>query len=350
MILERINSELYWVIIAVLVVNMLQRKHIATGGKKRIATLILASLILGLNMLFALILSTGMPQWTALIALLIVIGIGYMLRNRLLLFRLHCASCGTKLDWQSILYHDDNLCGSCRKEHSPQPQAADRTEPAESNASPNSSPDTPKILSEQRETAAETADEYCIDHPEEARDVKNIDWDTWEPTETAVLCYIFKDGKVLLINKKTGLGKGMVNAPGGRIEEAETALEAAVRETQEETGITPLHLEHVGILNFQFVDGYGLRGYIFFADDCSGTMTETFEAEPFWVSEDAIPYEQMWADDRDWLPEAMNGQFVLGQFIFDGKEMLSSRLQVRSRKNAASDETSDGTSDETDDA
>ena len=37
--------------------------------------------------------------------------------------------------------------------------------------------------------------------------------------------------------KKRGLGEGYFNAPGGHIEEAETAMEAAVRETKEETGV-----------------------------------------------------------------------------------------------------------------
>ncbi len=162
--------------------------------------------------------------------------------------------------------------------------------------------------------------------PADARSVEEIDWDLWEPTETAVICYIFHEGKVLLINKKTGLGNGMVNAPGGRIEELETAREAAIRETIEETGITPLNLREVGILDFQFIDGYALKGYVFFADDYTGELTETDEADPFWVDETAIPYEQMWEDDQLWLPKAIAGSYVIGRFIFDDRTMLSSSV------------------------
>ncbi|RKX74483.1 MAG: NUDIX hydrolase, partial [Spirochaetes bacterium] len=56
---------------------------------------------------------------------------------------------------------------------------------------------------------------------------------TWKPVEEAVLCFIRdrKEEKVLLIHKKTGLGAGLINAPGGRIDPGETPEEAAVRET-----------------------------------------------------------------------------------------------------------------------
>lgn len=124
------------------------------------------------------------------------------------------------------------------------------------------------------------------------KSVEEVDWDGWEPEETAVICYIFKDNKVLLINKKTGLGKGKVNAPGGRIEAGEMPMEAAVRETREETGLTPLNLKYVAQLSFIFTDGYSLKGFVYFADDCSGELKETDEADPFWQPSEAIPYEK----------------------------------------------------------
>ena len=56
-----------------------------------------------------------------------------------------------------------------------------------------------------------------------------VDWSRWEPTERAVLCFVRDGDRVLLIHKKTGLGAGKVNAPGGRIDPGETAEEAAIR-------------------------------------------------------------------------------------------------------------------------
>ena len=134
------------------------------------------------------------------------------------------------------------------------------------------------------------------------KSVSEIDWENWIPKERAVLCFINVDDKLMLIHKNTGLGKGKINAPGGRIELAESAEQAAVREVQEEIGLTPLNLTYMGELHFIFTDGYSLHGTIFFSDSYTGTPVETIEALPFWCPVDQIPYENMWADDRLWLP------------------------------------------------
>src|SRR5690348_9168613 len=133
----------------------------------------------------------------------------------------------------------------------------------------------------------------------------HMDWQNWQPRERANLCFIVKDGRVLLIRKKRGLGAGKINGPGGKLEPGETAEGAAIREVQEEIGVTPLHLEDRGVLHFQFVDGYSLHCTVFVARDLAGEPIETVEATPFWVSVDAVPFEEMWEDDRYWLPQVL---------------------------------------------
>ncbi|MBN1603305.1 MAG: 8-oxo-dGTP diphosphatase [Chitinispirillaceae bacterium] len=157
----------------------------------------------------------------------------------------------------------------------------------------------------------------------EVRDVAFVDWKSWVPKERAVLCFVRDGNRVMLIHKKTGLGKGKVNAPGGRIEPGETPSEAAVRETFEETGVQTSELHKVGELFFIFTDGYSLHGTVFFADAHSGTPFETPEADPFWCSMGAIPYDQMWQDDIHWLPLILAGKKFKGYFIFDDDKMLS---------------------------
>ena len=153
-----------------------------------------------------------------------------------------------------------------------------------------------------------------------------IDWAHWVPKETAVLTFIRCGGELLLIEKKRGLGAGKVNAPGGRIEAGETAEAAAVRETREEVGLTPLGLCPAGRLDFAFTDGYSLRCHVFTADGFEGTMAETDEAVPFWCAESQIPYDRMWADDRLWLPMMLAGRAFEGQFVFDGDRMAWHRV------------------------
>ena len=102
--------------------------------------------------------------------------------------------------------------------------------------------------------------------------VEKIDWTTWKPTEYANLCFIIRDGQILLIRKKRGLGAGKINGPGGRIEKGETALASAIRETQEEVGVTPTGLEEIGELFFEFLDGYKLHVAVFAASGCEGEL------------------------------------------------------------------------------
>jgi 8-oxo-dGTP diphosphatase len=159
-------------------------------------------------------------------------------------------------------------------------------------------------------------------------DVNMIDWESWVPKERAVLCFVRDNNKLLLIHKKTGLGKGKVNAPGGRIEPGESAADAAIRETFEETGVSASELEKVGELFFIFTDGYSLHGSVFFASKFSGIPFETREADPFWCAIDAIPYNQMWADDIHWLPLILDGKKFKGYFIFDDDVMLSKLVVI----------------------
>ena len=156
----------------------------------------------------------------------------------------------------------------------------------------------------------------------------DIDWATWQPTERAVIVYITdrERGRVLLILKKTGLGKGKVNAPGGRVEPGETPVQAAVRECREEVSLTPLAPEKRAELCFQFTSGYALYGEAFFTDSWEGVERASAEADPFWCELSAIPWERMWEDDRYWLPLALAGKKIRGRYVFDEDRMISQEL------------------------
>ena len=160
----------------------------------------------------------------------------------------------------------------------------------------------------------------------ESRHPLEPDWATWEPRERAVLCFIVCAGRVLLIHKKRGLGAGKVNAPGGKIEPGESPLAAAIRETQEEVGVTPHGLTQRGEVHFHFVDGYSVHCLAFVADDFSGEPIETAEAIPFWRAIDEIPYGEMWEDDQHWLPHMLRGECITAWFTFDNELMLTKKV------------------------
>ena len=157
----------------------------------------------------------------------------------------------------------------------------------------------------------------------------DMDWTNWTPRIIANLCFIVKDGLVLLIRKKRGLGAGKINGPGGKLDPGETAHDSAVREVQEELGVTPLALENRGVLYFQFVDGLSLHVTVFIADGLMGEPVETAEAIPLWFPIGAVPYGEMWEDDQHWLPQVLAGKSFDGWFEFDGDKMLSKRVEFR---------------------
>jgi 8-oxo-dGTP diphosphatase len=156
-----------------------------------------------------------------------------------------------------------------------------------------------------------------------------IDWATWQPQHRANLLFIVREKKILLIRKKRGFGAGKINGPGGKVDPGETPLAAALRETFEELHIHPRGAEERGELHFQFRDGYSLHCTVFLAHDFTGEPCETDEAIPVWTPLDQIPYAEMWADDRHWLPFLIRGAHFIGYFEFDGEELLSREIIVR---------------------
>lgn len=154
------------------------------------------------------------------------------------------------------------------------------------------------------------------------------DWSTWVPRDVATLLFVRRGHELLLIRKKRGLGAGKINAPGGRLEPGETALAAAIREVEEEVGVTPTGVRARGELRFQFVDGYALHCHVFAADGCVGEPTETDEALPLWIPVSGVPYAEMWADDALWLPRMLAGYGFDGRFVFDGDRMLWHELSL----------------------
>ncbi len=157
---------------------------------------------------------------------------------------------------------------------------------------------------------------------------EQVDWTAWRPAQRATLLIVRRGGRLLLIRKKRGLGAGKINGPGGRIEPGESPREAALREVREELLVSATGVSERGLLQFQFADGFSIEATVFEASGCDGEPGETGEAAPRWVPEDAIPYDEMWADDRLWMPHFLAGRPFHGRFLFDGDRLLGHELRV----------------------
>lgn len=316
MIVKFLADNYLWIIVLILAVNMTQRKY-PRSDRKRQATVYIALFAMVLNICAVMVLAYDKPHWLVAVAAVALVALAFLLRKRVWPFRLHCVQCHARLDYAHIVGHDDNLCPTCHAEQ--HPEEKEKAEQAAREA----------------ELKKQVATQGRIDYSS-ARTVDEVDWDAWEPTEVCVITYLLRTGdngkrQILLIDKKRGLGDGLVNVPGGHVEVAETATEAAIREFKEETDIDISNPEYRGVVDFQFTDGLAMRGHIFTATEWSGTPRETDEARPFWCDEEALPYNRMWADDELWLPGMLAGKNVHGVFIFDDRTMLSHRVELTER-------------------
>lgn len=152
------------------------------------------------------------------------------------------------------------------------------------------------------------------------------DWSSWKPKESATLCFVRAGERVLTIRKKRGLGAGKFNGVGGRLEPGESPLTGILREAHEELAIALIDPVKRGELHFQFLDGYGLFCSVFVASRFHGRPVETEEAAPVWFDLQRLPLDEMWEDDRLWLPRMLDGESFSGFFVFDGESMVSHQV------------------------
>ena len=103
---------------------------------------------------------------------------------------------------------------------------------------------------------------------------------------------IFKDGKVLLAERKGSHGEGEFATPGGHLEFGESFEACAIRETQEETGI------EITNIRFQYLSNikkYGNKHYVHIGLNAEWKAGEPVNMEPSksgewkWFSLDELP-------------------------------------------------------------
>jgi len=125
-------------------------------------------------------------------------------------------------------------------------------------------------------------------------------------------CVVFDSHKVLVIKQLNG----DYGFPKGHINEKETEIECAVRETLEETGIKANILDEHRFLISYYVHGNVLKEAIYFISSGSGNITiqEDELSECFWLDCDNV-YEilshdnlkELWLKIYDRYREVYNG-------------------------------------------
>jgi 8-oxo-dGTP pyrophosphatase MutT (NUDIX family) len=152
----------------------------------------------------------------------------------------------------------------------------------------------------------------------------------------ATLCLLVRGDEsreILLGKKKRGFGEGKLNGFGGKVAIRESLVDCVIREVREEVGLVldESGLCRIGTLTFRFPSRpeFDHRVHVFLTQEWHGEPVETEEMAPFWFSVDDIPFDRMWQDDAYWLPIALQGHSVDGEFEYgeDNETVVAWRIQ-----------------------
>lgn len=139
----------------------------------------------------------------------------------------------------------------------------------------------------------------------------------------ATICFLIRDGKVLLAMKTEKIGVGCLNGYGGGIEPGETPEQCAIRELEEECSIRTLKdgIEKVAIMKFRnrTSDGFEFicTCHIFLIRKWKGEpkSSETM-TDPTWFPVENLPIDKMMPADRLWLPPLLAGRKIIGMATY----------------------------------
>lgn len=147
------------------------------------------------------------------------------------------------------------------------------------------------------------------------------------------LLFLNRGDQIVLARKKEGFGQGKWNGYGGKVEEGESILAAAVRELEEESRImiSEEALSPRGFIDFFFSDKpeWNQRVHLFNVEVFDGEPLETYEMAPAWFFKHEIPFDEMWVDDKYWLPQLLEGKSIKGEFHLssDTKEIRNHKIE-----------------------
>lgn len=143
-----------------------------------------------------------------------------------------------------------------------------------------------------------------------------------------------RDDRVLLGHKLRGFGAGKITGIGGKVEPGESLLRAAVRELEEEAGLSadPADADLAAYLDFRFPHRpeWDMVSHVFVVRRWTGQVRGCDEIRPEWFPVQAPPFSQMWDENRVWLPHVLRGERVhlAATYGADNDHLTAVNLQV----------------------
>jgi len=150
-----------------------------------------------------------------------------------------------------------------------------------------------------------------------------------QKTTVGDVCFIRKNGKVLLLRRNKEPMKGKWTGVGGKTEFFEEPLESCLREVKEETGLD-VKPELAGIITtINKAEGSKWFLFVYVANGYHGELKQSREGILEWVSEEKL-YEKDLVFIRVSLPYILHRErkgTITGKIIHDGTKVLSCILR-----------------------
>jgi 8-oxo-dGTP diphosphatase len=140
----------------------------------------------------------------------------------------------------------------------------------------------------------------------------------------ASLCYVRRAGQTLMVHrikKANDMHAGKWNGLGGKFEPGETPEECAVREIQEEAGLTVKRLIFKGMITFPgFANDEDWYTFIFIINDFDGELIESPEGHLEWIDDADLFSLNLWDGDKIFLKWLDQAGFFSAKFVYqDGR-------------------------------
>ena len=110
-----IADNFFWVLIAVLALNLFQRRKGKNSRVKRSATLLWAIFIFALYTYGVLLYQFKLSDFYLLLFFPVAGFLVYRFRHKIVPFKLKCTSCKKQMTFNEIFYDDDNICERCKE-------------------------------------------------------------------------------------------------------------------------------------------------------------------------------------------------------------------------------------------
>jgi multisubunit Na+/H+ antiporter MnhG subunit len=108
-----LQKYLFYLLLAVLALNLFQRRYQKYSAKKRFATLYLSMLVLAWMILIIIMVFFHLPDLLLIPFTAALAAVGIVFRRQVFPFRLRCVQCRQPLSSKRMLFFDSNACERC---------------------------------------------------------------------------------------------------------------------------------------------------------------------------------------------------------------------------------------------